>query len=234
MQRGRKGSCTACIVDHVLTCKDRCQSTHLCKQWVESLGLVDRHHVVGILPKQKTDRNRRVNFRHNVKQGRRPVRNNVGQNSQSTAATIGDPEDRLYRCQRRMQASGVRINNGVEEHEKQEERDASCIKQGFLAQQIRHFGIQSNECRGSWENPVNLEKGNSFGTTLCHHQCIFRISCEGQGHDDKEFDCTNQEKLLDLLVSVDREHRSASVSPRKRLFRRRRRRFAITVAGRCC
>jgi len=50
---------------------------------------------------------------------------------------------------------------------------------------------------------------------LRHDPGIFGVPRERQGHDDEEFDRTDQEKLVDLVFSVDRKERPSGFSPRK-------------------
>lgn len=86
----------------------------------------------------------------------------VGQDGQAAAGSVGDSQDGLDRRQGGVQVFGVGVNDRVEEYEKYKEGNAGCVKQGVLAPTIRHFRIQGDECRRSGEHSVNLgtQSGN--------------------------------------------------------------------------
>ena len=62
---------------------------------------------------------------------------------------------------------------------------------------------------------AHLEKSNGFGTALRHNQCILGVPRERQCHDDEELDGPNQEKLLNLVFSMNGKECTTGVLPRK-------------------
>mmetsp|Transcript_20721 Transcript_20721/g.59400 ORF Transcript_20721/g.59400 Transcript_20721/m.59400 type:complete len:545 (-) Transcript_20721:308-1942(-) len=166
---------------HYLTGHDRGKVPKYGKQWIETLRLRQRGHIVGALPKEEGNTGAGPQLAHNEVQAEAPVPNQA----QRSGSGIGH---RLHRSTEHGKMDGVPI--GIQHKGKQgvedEERHQRDIEQRLLPQQVRCLGIRHDEHHRARQHAVQLEVGDGFGPAVRHDEGVLGIADGGEDVDEEE------------------------------------------------
>ena len=112
------------VLDHELTRHDGGQATHLGKEGIEAFRLIDPDHVIGKGPEQESDGDTGVDFSNDIKEGGRPV----GENLRDDRGRFGGANDALDCCEGGVQDVRVGKDTEVEQEKKGKKGEARDIE----------------------------------------------------------------------------------------------------------